>query len=171
MNTKSASLVLATAISFAGFAMAQDTTNATAATTGSDSAAQTSTSTPAAAMSELDVRNTLKAQGYTHIHEVKYSGGTWVADAKSADGNRVEVRVDAATGKVIPDETVATIDKDAIIAKLLAANYSDVHDVEFDDGVWNAEAKDSSGYDVDLKLDPNTGNILGVDREDAEEHH
>jgi uncharacterized membrane protein YkoI len=77
---------------------------------------------------------------------------------------------------VIPDEAVATIDKDAITAKLLAANYSDVHEVEFDDGVWTAEAKDPSGNEVEVRLDANDGHIIGAeqeddDAEDAQEDH
>ena len=176
MNVKSTTLALAIAISFAGLATAQEKTDAKAAvlaSTAIESTAQVSTATAAASstMTELDVRNSLKAQGYTHIHDVEFKGGTWTADAKSADGNRVEVRVDATTGKAIPDEPVATIDKDAIVAKLLAASYTDVHGVEFDDGVWKAEARNSSGNEVDLKLDPNDGHVIGADEEAAEEHH
>jgi hypothetical protein len=168
MNMKSATLTLAIAISFTGLAVAQDRTNAAAilpASTVVGTSAQASTTATVASsqMTELDVRNSLKAQGYTHIHDVEFKDGTWTADAKSADGNRVELRIDATTGKVIPDEAVATIDKDAIIAKLLAANYTDVHDVEFDDGVWNAEARNTSGAEVEVKLDPNDGHILGTE--------
>jgi hypothetical protein len=171
MNVKSASLTLAIAISLTGFATAQGAAISIASVSAESVAETTTTTVATSPMSEPDVRNSLKAQGYTHIHDVEFKGGTWTADAKSADGNRVEVRVDATTGKVIPDEPVATIDKDAIVAKLLAASYTDVHGVEFDDGVWKAEARNPSGNEVDLKLDPNDGHVIGADEEDAEEHH
>jgi membrane protein implicated in regulation of membrane protease activity len=114
-----------------------------------------------AAMTEADVRALMADQGYKEIHDVEFKGGTWTADAESADGNHVEVRIDSVTGKIIPDEPVATIGKDAIVTMLLNAGYTHVHDVEMDDGVWNAEADDPKGNDVELKLDPNDGHILG----------
>ena len=116
-------------------------------------------------MTEADVRALMIREGYTKINDVKFKDGTWTADAESADDRHVEVRVDAATGKIIPDEPVATIGKDVIITKLLAAGYTNVHDVEMEGGVWKAEADNSSGHDVEIKLDPNDGHILGSERD------
>ena len=116
-------------------------------------------------MTEADVRSLMIGEGYTGINDVKFKEGTWTADAKSADGRHVEVRIDAATGKSIPDEPVATIGKDEIITKLLAAGYTNVHDVEMEGGVWKAEADNSAGEDVEIKLDPNDGHILGSEKD------
>jgi membrane protein implicated in regulation of membrane protease activity len=116
-------------------------------------------------MTETDVRAAMTAQGYTGINDVEFKEGVWTADAKSADGEHVEVKVDAA-GKVIPDEHVATISKDQIIIKVQDAGYTNVHDVEMEGGVWKAEANDSAGADVEIKLDPDDGHILGSEKDE-----
>jgi major membrane immunogen (membrane-anchored lipoprotein) len=113
-------------------------------------------------MTETSVRALLVGAGFTEINDVKFKGGSWTADAKSADGNHVELRIDSATGKIYPDEPVATIGKDQIIVLVQAAGYTNVHDVEMEDGVWKAEADDSKGNDVELKLDPNDGHVIGA---------
>lgn len=107
------------------------------------------------------VRAHLLHQGYTNINEVKFSEGVWTADATSPDGSLVEIKLDAETGKIIPDEGIATIGKEAVIARLTAAGYTDIHDVEFEGGVWKVEANDRTGADVELKVDPDTGKVLG----------
>jgi hypothetical protein len=121
-------------------------------------------------MSELDMRAALTSQGYTDIEDLKFKDGMWTAEAKSADGNKVDLKIDGMTGKAIPDETVSKIDKDAVIAALLAAKYTDPHDVEFEDGVWMADAKDSSGAEVEVKLDATDGHILGSEKDQADEN-
>lgn len=117
------------------------------------------------AMTAPEVRAALEAQGYTRINDVEFDDGMWKADARSADGQRVELRIDPATGKVYPEDAVARLGEADVRAKLAAAGYSNVHDVEFDDGVWTAEAEDESGNDVELTLDPDTGRVVGRDRD------
>lgn len=117
------------------------------------------------ALTAAEVRATLEAQGYTHVNDVEFDNGMWEADARSADGNRVEVRIDAKTGKVYADEQVAQLGEDDVKAKLAAAGYHKVHDVKFKDGVWKAEAEDRNGKDVDLHLDPATGKVIGKARD------
>lgn len=113
------------------------------------------------ALTEAQVKAMLEAQGYTRINDVKFKDGTWKADARSADGNRVDLRVDAATGKVYPDTQVSNLSKADVEAKLAAAGYVDVHDLDFRDGVWTAEAENDSGKDFELRIDAATGNIIG----------
>ena len=36
-----------------------------------------------------------------------------------------------------------------------------VHGVEFEGGVWKVEAETADGTDVELKMDPNDGHIMG----------
>ena len=117
------------------------------------------------AMTAAQVRATLQARGYTHVNDVEFDDGMWEADARSADGNRIEVRLDPRTGEIYPDEQVSNLGKADVEAKLVAAGYSNVHDVEFDDGVWKAEADDPSGRDVEIRLDPRTGAIIGQERD------
>jgi len=44
--------------------------------------------------------------------------------------------------------------------QLTAAGYTDIEDIEFDDGFWTAEAKDAKGQKVELKLSDVDGSII-----------
>ncbi len=116
-------------------------------------------------MTEAQVRAKLEAQGYEKVNDVKFEDGVWKADARSADGNRVGVRIDPETGTVRPDELVANLSEADVRARLAAAGYTNVHDVDFEDGIWNAEADDPSGQDVELKIDPDTGKVMGKEKD------
>jgi hypothetical protein len=52
-------------------------------------------------LTELDVRASLSAQGYTHVHDVDFHHGIWTAKAKSSAGIRVSLQIDAETGRII----------------------------------------------------------------------
>jgi hypothetical protein len=143
MQIRNQMLALAIGLAVSGGAFAQ----AMAANTGSP-------------LTEADVRAALVDQGYSEINDVEFKEGVWTADAKSADGNHVELKV-SNEGKVLPDKGVATIDKDRIIVIAQEAGYKNVHDVEFEGGVWKVEAENQAGTDVELKMDPNDGHILG----------
>ena len=143
MQIRNQILTLAITLAFAGSAWSQ----AVAPNTGS-------------ALTEADVRALMANQGYSEINDVKFKEGVWTADGKSADGNHVEIKVDN-TGKIIPDTSVATITKDQIIIKAQEAGYKNVHDVQFEGGVWKVEAEMANGTDVELKMDPNDGHIMG----------
>lgn len=117
------------------------------------------------AMTAAQVRATLQAQGYTHIDDVEFDDGMWKADARSADGTRVDVRLDAKTGKVFPERGVSNLGEADVRAKLAAAGYTKVRDVKFDDGLWKAEADDAAGKRVELRLDPATGDVVGKARD------
>ena len=111
------------------------------------------------------VRAQLEAHGYTDINDVKFDDGMWEADAKSANGNRIELRIDAKTGEVFPDEQIANLGEADVQAKLAAAGYTNVHDVDYDDGMWKAEGDDPAGKDVEIRLDPRTGEIVGKEKD------
>jgi uncharacterized membrane protein YkoI len=117
------------------------------------------------AMTEAQIRASLEASGYTSVNDVKFEDGVWKADARSADGNRVDVRVDATTGVIRPDEQVATMSEADVRAALAAQGYTNVHDVDYEDGIWNAEADDPAGKDVELKIDPDTGKVMGQEKD------
>lgn len=46
---------------------------------------------------------------------------------------------------------------------LSAAGYTNIHDVEFDDGLWEADATAAHGREVDILIDPATGRIYPDD--------
>lgn len=116
-------------------------------------------------MTEAQVRADLETQGYTKVNDVKFEDGVWKADARSADGNRVDVRIDPKTGAIRPDELVATLSEADVRAKLAAAGYTNVHDLDYEDGIWNAEADDPAGKDMELKIDPDTGEVMGKEKD------
>ena len=151
-------LILALA---AGPAFAQSAQ--TTATTTADATVQAAPTQ--AALTQAQVRAKLESQGYTKVNDVKFEDGVWKADARSADGNRVDVRLDAKTGEVYPDEQVANLGEADVRARLTAAGYTNVHDVDYEDGIWNAEADDPAGKDVEVKIDPKTGEVIGKEKD------
>jgi hypothetical protein len=44
-----------------------------------------------------------------------------------------------------------------IVTQLTQQGYTDVHDVDFKDGVWTARARSGDGAHVKLRVDPTTG--------------
>jgi hypothetical protein len=117
------------------------------------------------ALTEAQVKASLEAQGYSRINDLKFKDGVWKADARSADGNRVDVRLDPKTGQVFPDEQVANLSEADVRAKLSAQGYTDIHDVSFRNGIWNAKADNAAGVEMALRLDPATGDVIGQDKD------
>ena len=117
------------------------------------------------ALTEHEVRKQLAEQGYTRVNDVKFEDGVWKADARSADGNRVDLRMDAKSGQVFPDEQVANLTEADVRAQLVTAGYTNIHDVDYEDGIWNAEGDDPAGKDVELKIDPKTGKVIGKEKD------
>lgn len=114
------------------------------------------------AMTEPQVQSQLTAQGYTRVHDLKFKDGMWYAEAKSANGDRVDLRIDATTGQVYPDKQVSRLSKQDVRASLETQGYTHVHDVEFEDGMWKAKAKNSAGNRVKLKIDATNGKVIGT---------
>ena len=68
-----------------------------------------------------------------------------------------------ATGSFAVAQTATTtqwMDPNEVIRSLEGAGYTDVRDLEKDDGIYEAEATNASGQKVDLDIDPATGNVL-----------
>lgn len=114
------------------------------------------------AMTEPQVQSQLTAQGYTKVHDLKFKNGMWYAEAKSANGDRVDLRIDARTGQVYPDEQVSQLSKQDVRASLETQGYTNVHDVEFEDGMWKAKADNPAGNRVKLKIDAISGKVIGT---------
>lgn len=110
-----------------------------------------------------EIRAQLTAQGYTDINDVEFKDGTWTADAKSADGNHQDVKIDGKTGKVYPEDVSAALTEDQVKASLANAGYTKFHDFAFKDGVWTGKADDPTGKEVEIKADPTDGHIIGAE--------
>lgn len=117
------------------------------------------------ALKEPQVRALLTEKGYTHIDDLDFEDGMWETDATSANGDRVDVRINPATGEVMAEKLVSDLSENDVKAKLTAAGYSKIHDVDFDDGVWKAEAERADGNDVEIHLAANTGEIIHVEND------
>lgn len=117
------------------------------------------------AMTAPQVRAQLETQGYTHVKDVKFDDGMWEADATSADGKQVEVRLDPRNGNVYPDKAVSQLGEADIRAQLSRAGYTGVSDVKPDDGMWKAKGRTAEGEKVEVQLDPATGAVVAQERE------
>lgn len=128
--------------------------------------AQAQTADPAkASLTEPQVRALLTEKGYTKIDDLDFDAGMWETDATSADGNRVDVRVNPANGEIKAEKLVSNLTENDVKAKLAAAGYSKVHDVDYDDGVWKADAERTDGKNVDIRIDASTGAIINVEND------
>lgn len=115
------------------------------------------------AMTENDVRTQLQNDGYKNVHDLKFTDGMWRAKAEGGDGTNVTVKVDPKTGKAFPDKKVARLSEDDVKAALSSQGYTDVHDVDMDDGVWHAKARNPAGKKVEVQVDPDSGKVIGSD--------
>jgi len=113
-----------------------------------------------ATMSEAQVRSALEGEGFRNVRDLEFEHGLWSADVDSADGNKIDVYLDPATGEVFPDNAAARVSENEVRAKLTAAGYQHIDDVEFDDGIWKAEARNAQGQKMNLRIAPTDGRVL-----------
>jgi hypothetical protein len=52
-----------------------------------------------------------------------------------------------------------------VVRKVEHAGYTNIHDLEDDDGRWELEATSPAGVNVDLAVDPTTGEIVHEENE------
>ncbi|WP_161959869.1 PepSY domain-containing protein [Xanthomonas arboricola] len=127
--------------------------------------AQAAANKPAKALTSSEVTSMLTGKGYTKVHDVKFEHGVWTADARSGDGKDVDVRIDPVTGRVYGDQTTSKLSEADIRAALATSGYSNVHDLKFEDGLWQADAEQRGGQKVDLHVDPEDGHVVSVDND------
>ncbi|MBB5882389.1 putative membrane protein YkoI [Xanthomonas arboricola] len=126
--------------------------------------AQAAADKPTKALTSSEVTSMLTGKGYTKVHDVKFEHGVWTADARSGDGKDVDVRIDPVTGRVYGDQTTSKLSEADIRAALSTGGYSNVHDLKFEDGLWNADAE-RGGQKVELHVDPEDGHVVSVDND------
>ncbi len=148
----SVTLLLAGGAAFAQDAPMQTTTTTTTTRVGS----------PTGALSESAIKADIANAGYQEVKGLKFEDGVWQAKARGGNDKWVHIKIGPTTGKVYEADAPSRLNKDEIKAKLTAQGYQDVDDVDFDDGLWSADAKNPQGKKVDVLVDPNDGSVVAV---------
>ncbi|ANB17105.1 PepSY domain-containing protein [Dokdonella koreensis] len=101
--------------------------------------------------------------GYFAVYDLTLAHGYWTAEATSAAGARVDLVLDAATGALHATGgtgAAAPLTAATVRQRLEAAGYSAIRDLEFDDGFWEADARNPAGRRVELRIHGWTGAIV-----------
>jgi hypothetical protein len=148
----SATLLIAGGAAFAQDAPVQTTTTTTTTRVG----------TPGGALSEPVIKADIGNAGYQEVKGLEFKDGVWQAEARGGNDKWVRIKVGPTTGKVYQADAPSRLNEDEIKAKLTAQGYQNIDDVEFDDGLWSADAKNPEGKKVDLLVDPDDGSVVAV---------
>ncbi len=162
-------LPLLIGLSVCGAALAQDLP-ATAQSATSTTQTTTTVSTwtaqpPTGALSEDAVKTAIANAGYKEVKGLKFKDGVWRSKARGGNKQWAELAVGPVNGKVYVADAPSKLNEDEVKAKLAAAGYQNVHDVDFKDGLWSAEAKTAHDTDVDLLVDPDDGSVVAKSRD------
>ncbi len=115
------------------------------------------------------VAQALRAGGWTLVHDLELDDGFWQAEARqNLLGEKVEFVLHPQTLEVLSQvgRSGGTVGGQPVLAaaqisqSLQQAGYTRVRSVEYDDGFWEAEATNTAGQAVELRLDPHTGRVL-----------
>ena len=110
-----------------------------------------------------DIVATLRDAGYAEVREIEFDDGVWEAEVRRANGMWGEVSVDAATGEVFdPLANRPLMALPEVLAKVEAAGYHSVHDLDRDGALWHADAIDTQGMPVELRISGYDGRIVTV---------
>jgi len=120
---------------------------------------------PADALPQDQIMQNIAAAGYRDVEDLQFRNGVWVANARDGAGNSMQILIAPVSGHVYAADEPSRMDKDAIESSLTAQGYQDVDDLDFDNGIWRAEARDSTGQDVDLIIDPTDGSVIASKRD------
>lgn len=110
-----------------------------------------------------EVTAKLQAAGYAEVREIEYDDGLWEAEVRRANGLWGEVSFDPATGEVFDGQAKRPMLALAeVLAKVEAAGYHSVHDLDRDGALWDADAIDAQGLPVELRISGYDGRIISV---------
>lgn len=150
MRTTTLALALSVLLAAPAFADTMPTT-----------APSNTTIAPSTALTQTEVESRIAAAGFQEVRSLKFAHGIWQSDARGGDKEWVAIYVHPLSGKIFKEGTPSPLNKQEIEAKITAAGYQNVNDVDFKNGLWMAEAKNGSGKDVDLMVDPDDGSVIG----------
>ena len=127
------------------------------------------TSLGTTALDAADIRALLSSRGYTSLDDIEFDDGLWNAKARNTLRQRVYLVIHPVTGEILDERVHGTpststpqsaLSAAQIIQSAESAGYRNLHDLDFDDGVWEADAINAQGQRVEIKIDPFTGSIL-----------
>ncbi|ARU04139.1 hypothetical protein CCO03_05135 [Comamonas serinivorans] len=112
------------------------------------------------------VTERLRSLGYAVIHDVAFDDGFWEAEVRqSRRGEKIELVLHPVSLAVLSQTSAAgnananVLPAAQILQLLQQAGYTQVRDLEFDDGRWEAEAYNAAGQPVDLSINAATGAV------------
>ncbi|MEO9080213.1 MAG: PepSY domain-containing protein [Rhodanobacter sp.] len=157
-------LPLLIGLSVCSLAFAQDmpanTQSATTTTQTTTTVSSWTKQPPHGALSEAAIKTAIANAGFKEVKGLEFEDGVWKSKARGGNKQWVKLAVGPVNGKVYVDEAPSKLNKDEISAKLAAAGYQKVHDVEYKHGLWSADATTAEGHDVDLLVDPDDGSVI-----------
>ena len=156
-------LPLLIGLSVCSLAFAQDmpaTAQSSTTTQTTTTVSSWTTQPPAGALTEEGIKTAIADAGFKEVKDLKFKDGVWRSKARGGNKQWVELAVGPVNGKVYVDEAPSKLNKDEVSAKLAAAGYQNVHDVEYEHGLWSADAKTAQGQKVDLLVDPDDGSVV-----------
>lgn len=115
---------------------------------------------PAGALNEAGIKTAIANAGYKEVKGLEFEKGVWRSKARGGNDKWVKIAVGPVSGTVYPADAPSKLNKNEVKAKLTAAGYQNIDDVEFDAGLWSAEAKNAQGKDLDLLVDPENGSVV-----------
>lgn len=121
---------------------------------------------PTGNLTTTDVIRLVESAGYTNVRDVEFDDGLWDVEATAADGRSVDLKIDPTNGEVIDPFAAPALSAADIASRLQSQGYSNVRDIEFDDGYYDVEATGPDGRNVDLKVHARDGRILNQDHDD-----
>ncbi|HWU76610.1 MAG TPA: PepSY domain-containing protein [Rhodanobacter sp.] len=162
-------LPLLIGLSVCSLAFAQDmpaSAHSTATTTQTTTTVSTwTTQPPEGALSEKAIKSAIAGAGFKEVKGLEFKDGVWRSKARGGNKQWVKLAVGPVNGKVYVDDAPSKLNQDEVNAKLAAAGYQNVHDVEYEHGLWSADAKTAQGQDVDLLVDPDDGSVIAKSRD------
>lgn len=120
----------------------------------------------AQAMSAPEALNLMQSRGYHAVYDLEKAYGHWTAKAVNANGARTYLLVNDANGQLhalTRADLGARLPGAAQVAeRVRSMGYAQVRDIEFDDGLWEAEVRQSAhAPKQELVLHPVTLEVLG----------
>jgi len=137
-------------------------------------------------LAEPEVRTIVTRSGYAEPLVLERDRELWRVRSVNPAGEKVTLFVnaqgeilggaDVARTRIVETTTTTTttqpapeavvidrVDEGEVASVLFDAGFHNVHDVDFQNGVWKAEADDITGEDLEVHIDATTGMIVHVE--------